>query len=315
LPVTEARVMRKSSRIRRVAGALVGASRAMLSHETPSTAAAISYFSLFGLFPATLVMVALVDAMLGWLDLHDTVLERIVDLFPASRVFLEVNLSELIDPSPALVVSCLIVLLWSSNWVFMCLENAMNAAWAVQRRRTFWESRLLSITFLTLGGIMLLASTGLTLLVSAIRSSATAGVPEFVRDEIINSIWSTLILTAGFLIATLVFLLVYKLMPDRTIRWREAFSGAIVASTLWEVSSNIFVKLVPFFDYERVYGTMGAVITILAWVYTSSFIMLFGANFSAQLHRPWLEPQSAVPSVKDVENPSISRVRPFSRPR
>jgi len=260
-------------------------------------------------------MVALVDAMLGWLDLHDTVLERIVDLFPASRVFLEVNLSELIDPSPALVVSCLIVLLWSSNWVFMCLENAMNAAWAVQRRRTFWESRLLSITFLTLGGIMLLASTGLTLLVSAIRSSATAGVPEFVRDEIINSIWSTLILTAGFLIATLVFLLVYKLMPDRTIRWREAFSGAIVASTLWEVSSNIFVKLVPFFDYERVYGTMGAVITILAWVYTSSFIMLFGANFSAQLHRPWLEPQSAVPSVKDVENPSISRVRPFSRPR
>ena len=104
-------------------------------------------------------------------------------------------------------------------------------------------------------------------------------------------------------------------MPDRTIRWREAFSGAIVASTLWEVSSNIFVKLVPFFDYERVYGTMGAVITILAWVYTSSFIMLFGANFSAQLHRPWLEPQSAVPSVKDVENPSISRVRPFSRPR
>ena len=139
-------------------------------------------------------------------------------------------------------------------------------------------------------------------------------MPEFARDEIINSIWSTLILSAGFLIATLVFLLVYKLMPDRKIRWREAFSGAIVASSLWEVSSTVFVKLVPFFDYERVYGTMGAVITILAWVYTSSFIMLFGANFSAQLHRPWLEPESTL-EVGSVQNSSSSGIRPFSWPR
>jgi membrane protein len=290
----------------------------MLHHEIPSTAAAISYFSLFGLFPATLVMVALVDALLGWLDLHDTVLERIVDLFPASRAFLEGNLSELTDPSAALVVSCLVVLLWCSNWVFMFIENAMNTAWAVQRRRTFWESRLLGIALLVLGGVLLLASTGITWLVSAVRSRATAGVPEFARDEIINSIWSTLILTAGFLIATLVFLLVYKLMPDRKIRWGEAFSGAIVASSLWEVSSTIFVKLVPFFDYERVYGTMGAVITIMAWVYTSSFIMLFGANFSAQLHRPWLEPLSPLPNldkVDSVESNSTSGIRPFSWPR
>jgi membrane protein len=290
----------------------------MLHHEIPSTAAAISYFSLFGLFPATLVMVALVDALLGALDLHDTVVERIVDLFPASRAFLEGNLSELTDPSSALVVSCLVVLLWSSNWVFMFVENAMNTAWAVRRRRTFWESRLLGVALLVLGGILLLASTGITWLVSVVRSRATAGVPEFARDEIINSIWSTLILSAGFLIATLVFLLVYKLMPDRKIKWREAFSGAVVATCLWEVSSIIFVKLVPFFDYERVYGTMGAVLTLLAWVYTSSFIMLFGANFSAQLHRPWLEPQSPLGSLNNidtVENNSTAGIRPFSWPR
>jgi len=74
------------------------------------------------------------------------------------------------------------------------------------------------------------------------------------------------------------------LVPDRKVMWSEAFSGALVSTLLWEIGSFVFVRLVPFFDYQRMYGRMGAVIALLAWVYTSNLIMLFGANFSAQLH-------------------------------
>jgi len=86
------------------------------------------------------------------------------------------------------------------------------------------------------------------------------------------------------LIAVLVFTLVFKWMPHRKVFWQEAFAGALVTTVMWEIGSYIFLRLVPFFDYQRIYGKMGAVIALLAWVYTSNLIMLFGANFSAQLH-------------------------------
>jgi membrane protein len=96
-------------------------------------------------------------------------------------------------------------------------------------------------------------------------------------------LWQFLLFGIGLLIAVLVFALLYKWIPHCTISWKEAFSGALVTTALWEAGSIIFVKLVPFFNYQRIYGKMGAVIALLTWVYTSNMIVIFGANFSARL--------------------------------
>ncbi|PYV11789.1 MAG: hypothetical protein DMG07_18410, partial [Acidobacteria bacterium] len=139
---------------------------------------------------------------------------------------------------------------------------------------------------------------------------AAGRVPEFARDAILNSIWSLLLLALGFSFAVLVFFLIYKLMPDRRVRTVEALSGALLASVLWEAASYLFAMLVPLFNYQRIYGTMGALIGAMTWVYTSTLIMLMGAHFSAQLHRP------------DIDQPELFRhsnryragnVRVFSR--
>ena len=100
----------------------------------------------------------------------------------------------------------------------------------------------------------------------------------------IGWLWYFALLGAGLLIAVLVFTLVFKWMPHRKVFWKEALAGALVTTIMWEIGSYIFLRLVPFFDYQKIYGKMGAVIALLAWVYTSNLIMLFGANFSAQLH-------------------------------
>ncbi len=257
----------------------------MLKHETPRDAAAISYFSLVALFPGILVIVAVVDAFLGWMDLHGTVVQLIIDLFPGSRGFLKSNLDEITDPSPAVVISCALVFIWSSSWIFSFLESAINRAWGVSNQKTFWESRLRSIGFMILGGVSLLASSAITAFVSQARARAAAEIPVSAEASLlIGWIFYSLLILGGLWIAVLVFALIFKWIPHRKVYWREAFSGALVFVLMWEIGSVIFVRLLPFFDNHRIYGRAGAMIALLVWVYTSSLILLFGANFTAQLH-------------------------------
>jgi len=174
--------------LRSTGSAALGAARAMLVPETPTDAGAISYFTLFALFPAMLVLVAIVDSLLGWLDLHDRVLQSVLALFPGSKSFLEGSFQQNIAPSPALLFGCFMVVMWSSTWIFTAVENALNRAWGVSRRRSFWESRVRSIALLVLGGILLLNAAGITGVVSTLRSRSTDRIPAFAQDPIINGL-------------------------------------------------------------------------------------------------------------------------------
>jgi len=258
----------------------------MWDHRNPRDAAAISYFSGLALFPGVLVLIAVANDLLGKFEYGEsTIFSRIIVLFPVSKKFLDENLSQIVDPSTTLVLSCVVIVMWTSSWVFSIVENAMNRAWDVPRRRTFWESRIRSIMVVVLGGIILLGSVAILAIASPVTGEAQEKLRVYFRDPIITWLWQSVLYIAVLLLAILVFTCIYKLMPDRKVEWRDALSGAAASALLWELGTFIFIKLIPYFDYERVYGRMGAVITLLVWVYTSNLIMLFGANFSAQFHR------------------------------
>ena len=278
------RMVFKKSLSRLFGRSFAASGRLMLKHEIPRDAAAISYFGLIALVPAILVLIALADAFLGWMNLHGTVISRIVTLFPGSRQLLRSNLNEITTPSAAVVLSCVLVVLWSSSWIFAFIESAINRAWGVSSQRTFWESRLRSVAFVILVGISLLTSAAINAVISTARTRAAHMTASAKANYFIGWLWYFVLLGTGLLIAVLVFTLVFKWVPHRKVFWKEAFAGALVTTIMWEIGSYIFLRLVPFFDYQRIYGRMGAVIALLAWVYTSNLIMLFGANFSAQLH-------------------------------
>jgi YihY family inner membrane protein len=300
------------SGLRRIGSAFLDAARAMLTHEVPRDAGAISYFSLFVLFPAILVLFHIVFYILGMWQLRKSVIGRIVELFPGSKNFLENNLNDLVEPSPLLFVGCCIVVIWGSTWIFTFLENALNRAWGVPRRRTFWESRLRNIVLLGVGGTMLLVSAGITLVVDAQKVLAERRVPAFAKDQIVNAFWEWIILAAGFIIAVAVFFFIYKLMPDRKVHWCEALSGAIVATILWETDWKVFSNLVPAFD-SHVYGTTGFIIALLTWVYTSSLITLYGANFAAKLHRKEAVEASVPPMTAAEKGRGEANIRTFPK--
>lgn len=301
---------------RHVGKAFLSALGVLKLRETPATAAAISYFSLFALFPGIVALLAIVDALLGWMDLHRTVLELIVGLFPGTRRDLTATLGTIRPPSIALIISCMVMTLWSSTWVLTFVENALNVAWGVPKRRTFWQSRVRSLTLMGSCGVLLLASAVMTVLVSTLQSLAER-FPEPARTHVIEGLSSTVLVGGGFFLAIVVFFLVYKLMPDRKVLWTEALSGALLSATLWEIASYIFGKLVPHFDYQRVYGTMGVLIAVISWVYTSALILLVGGHFSARLHGPDLE-QAKLFSSRSIDRSGRSsnhKIRVVSRHR
>jgi membrane protein len=278
------------TQLRQAGVCFAAAGRMMLRHEVPRDAAGISYFSVVALFPAMLVMITVVDVSLGWVNLHETVIQQIIALFPGSRQFLSANLSEITTPSTAVAIACVAVVLWSASWMFTFMESAINRAWGAPIQRTFWQSRMLGIAFMVLIGASLLTSAAITYYVSNVRARAAFHDPASVAaDFLIGWFWYSILLGAGLLIAILVFALIFKWTPHHRVFWSEAFAGAAATTILWEIGSFIFMKVVPFFDYQRIYGRMGAAIALLVWVYTSNLIMLFGANFSAQLHLMTLE--------------------------
>ena len=275
---------------------LAAASRTMMRHEVPRDAAGISYFVIMALFPAILVIIAIADSFLVWMNLNTTVVERIVDLFPGSNQFVRSNLAEIMTPSTAGIVSCVVLVLWTASWVFSFIESSINRAWDIPNQRTFWESRLRTIALLTLGGLSLYGFAALTSFVRIVRAQAAVHInlgDSQTATYFMGWFWYFVPLVAGLLVAVFVFAMIYKWTPHCKVSWMEAFSGATVAAVLWEFAGYIFIRVVPLFDYQQVYGRMGAIVALLAWVYTSNMIVLFGANFCAQMH--WFRSDISAP--------------------
>src|SRR5437762_14084033 len=84
------------------------------------------------------------------------------------------------------------------------------------------------------------------------------------------------------------FAVLYKLLPNTRVSSMEALPGAVLAGVFWEAAKFGFAFLLPYFHYDLLYGSIGAAVALLTWVYLSSVIMLFGAQFTALLHRDHL---------------------------
>ena len=286
---------------------LVNAFRAMAYNESPATAASIAYFTLFSIFPL-LLMIITVSNYFNLFDVGSTAVRVVLRFFPGARTFIRHNIAS-VNPSREIIISCLIVFTWTSFWLVALLENALNKAWQVRTPRHFLHSRLMALVMISVSGSFLGASVALTTILTVIQQKI---------DEYSFAHWTTTIgvlwrITFGltaFVLTIVVFTLVYKLVPNIHVHVGEALTAGIIAGTLWQVAAYLFAATVRHLDYDAIYGSVGAVVLLLSWVYLSSYIFLFGAHLSAQMHRilPEDEVESEiVPSITLVEPRSSTR--------
>lgn len=243
-------------------------------------AAAISYYAIFSLFPLLLGLIALASLFLDAPSVRATVEERVISALPASADLVTRNIDQVVEARGTLGLISILGFFWSATGVFSAIRTALNRAWGVQHTRPFIQAKLLELAMVLSLGALLVVSVGLTWILQTI---ATLEVPILgLRPFSNNPLWNLTLTLVPLAFTILVFIPLYRYVPDTHVTWRQSLLGAAVAGPLFELSKLLFVWYAENkANYALVYGSVGTVIALLTWAYISAVILLLGAEVGA----------------------------------
>lgn len=280
-------------------------------------AGAIAFFTLFSLAPLMIILVTVAGIVLGEEAARGELtgqIEAVVGRQAAETVQSAIEQSTLEESGLLPTLLGVGALLFGATTVFAQVQAALNGLWDVMARpsrsglREFVRTRLLSLGLVLILGFLLLVSFILTLVVSALVQYASAWMP--VPDLL--ALLADLVLSLT--VVTLLFALIYKVLPDVHLGWADMWRGALVAAALFAVGqygiSSYLTRTAP----GSAYGTAGSLVILLMWVYYSSLILLFGAAFtriSVRERGGVVEPRSIAVRVRTEVDEDVGRERPI----
>jgi membrane protein len=181
----------------------------------------------------------------------------------------------------------LLGLLWSGTGVFTVLVGHVNRAWTEAEPRSFVEKRLLGLGVGLIGvlaAVLLVALLSTPLLNLLPRLELPLGDSAAIRYR---PLWALIASGLSALVAFLALLNLYRWVPNTVVRWSEAAWGALFVALAWEAVKRGFAWYVSsgLVNYRLVYGSLGAVVALLLWIYVSGWLVLLGAHLSAAIAR------------------------------
>jgi membrane protein len=265
-------------------------------------AAALAYRGLFGLFPFVLILVVLVGA-LGFPDFFDRAMDQ---ARAQSSRYVPQQLEPVVEPAREQVKPLLrmieraekqaggkllffgvAVALWSVSAVARTLTEAFNVAYQVVETRSWWKQLVLSLAFGPVLALVVIVSVALMLVGPQLIGSIAALVN---LDELFVRLWGWLRFPVAFLLLAVVLSVVYRFGPNAKQRFRLVVPGAALGVALWAISSVGFsFYLANFADYGVTYGSLGAAVGLLFYLYLCASVVLFGAELNAAISRPVTE--------------------------
>jgi membrane protein len=263
--------------------------KAFFDDSCTQRAAALSYYVLFSLFPLIIFSVGIIGLFLKDQSLQADLVDQIMNNIPLSQDQGRNDVTDALqsvarDRSGAIGLVGLLGMAWSGSALFGVLRSSLNAVFGVEQKRPLLIQKLfdLGVVFsFTPFFILSIAATS-TL---RIARNASANVPVFgPAAQSLGLGWEVAAFLLPILISFVAFFLVYWLAPAQRIRPRYIIPGALLAAFLFEVVKVGFnVYLENFGNYDVVFGSLGAVVAFLFWVYLSANIMLLGGELASEL--------------------------------
>jgi len=256
-----------------------------MENDLTTSAAALSYFTIIALFPLLLLLLNLGTTVFGAEQMRAFLIGRILELLPGTRDFVLKNIEAVTDLSSSVLITCFIILVWAGSWVFRVIEKAFSRIWHTDCR-SFLHGRLITIAVAIMVALTLIGTAAISSFFTLLRATGPhlpATVPRGL-SMLTGFFWQVLFGVVALLLTIVLFSIIYRFLPNRRVTWREAMPGAVLAAVFWEAAKYGFSLVIPYFHYDLVYGSIGAGIALLSWVYISSLIMLFGAQLSGLLY-------------------------------
>lgn len=245
--------------------------------------AKLSFYFLLALFPLLMVLLALLGLVLqSGPALQDTLRMYLLALAPASVAGLvDRTLAEVTGPSGGVRISLALLLTWlPAARGMLAVMDGLNSAYGVRDRRPLWH-RLGLASLLTTAAV-LLTSTALALLIYGGRMART--LARFLgHSGAVAATWQVLQWVILLAVVLLAFNIVYVYGPHvRHRRWHWLMPGTVVGVGLWLAVSFAFKLYLAYFsNFSLMYGSLGAVVVLMLWLYLSGVAILVGAQVNA----------------------------------
>jgi len=247
-----------------------------------SLSAALAFYMVFSLAPILLISITIAGLALGQDTAQEHILTQISDLL-GSDVALQIQtmIKSANKPGTAVIANLvgIIVLIFGASGFFSEIQNGLNIIWGIKLKSDggilgIVKARFLSFTMVIGVAFFLLASIVLT----AIINTASVYIGFFFGGESLIKLISSDIIS--FLITVFLFAMIFKVLPDIEIQWREVWLGAFITALMFTLGRFMLAFYISKIRVGLVFGASGSIIVILIWAYYSAQIFFIGAEIT-----------------------------------
>lgn len=256
---------------------------AWLDDYAPSMGAAISYYTVFSIAPLMIIVIAVAGFVWGREAVQGEIVGQLSGLLGREGAQgVQALIESANQPTKGLVATAIsvVVLLIGATTVFAELQSSLDRIWQAPKAPPvsgIWamlRSRLLSLGFIL--------GLGFLLLVSLVSSAALAAVGSWAGALLPG--WETLLFVINIVfsigIATILFAMIFKVMPQAKVGWRDVWTGAFVTAVLFEAGKWLISLYIGKSSVTSSFAAAGSLVVLLVWVYYSAQIFLLGAEFT-----------------------------------
>ena len=277
-----------------------------MKDDCMTSAAALSYYTVFSLPAVLMLIMLLVSSIMDPSDVRGGLESQMESLMgPSAGGEVRTILRETERPGGGLIPTIvgIVALVFGATGALGQLQAALNRAWNVEPDpnqggiKNFLTKRLFSLGMLFSIAFLLLVSLVISAVLSGLGDRLSGFLPAGLSEPVLQALnFAVSLLVIGFLFAAM-----FKVLPDAKVAWRSAWVGGFATALLFVIGKFLIGLYLGQSNPGEAYGAAGSLIVLLLWIYYSSIILLFGAEFTetwAEKRGEGIEPEPGAVRVR-----------------
>jgi membrane protein len=287
---------------RTLGGILPRALAGWWNDNVPRLGASLAYYTLFALAPVLVVAIAIGGLVFGAEAVRGEIVGQIQGLLGREGAeAVQAMLEGASRPSSSIAATIvgIITFFLGATGAFLELQTALNTIWHVESKTD--GSYLRALIMQRVISFGLVVALGFLLLTSLLVSAALAAVHRYMGSAFpgVVVLWEALNVVVSLGVITLLFAMIYKVLPDVKLAWSDVWVGGLVTAGLFTIGKLLIGLYLGTASIASTYGAAGSVIVVLVWVYYSAQIILLGAEFT----RAYVDQFGRRPRVEEFAEP------------
>jgi len=275
--------------------------RGWSNHRAMTLGAALAFYATLALAPLTIIAIAIAGYFFGEEAARGGIVNQLEHVVGREQaVAIEAVIQKASEPHQSRIATMISIglLLVGATGVFVELKESLDSIWEVKRKPGLglWsmaKTHLLAFAVVVGTGFLLWVS----LLMTAMRTAFTHWLGQWLSVPVgMAYLLDTLL---SFLVTSFLFALVFKLLPDVTVSWKDVSIGAVFTGVLFMIGKFLIGMYIESASVGSIYGAAGSLVVVLVWTYYSSQILFFGAEL-IRAYAKYFNPDPIVPTEQAI---------------